>query len=92
MASKTTEGFALVSGAGSGIEKNTAFSLAEPGATSILSADTNFQGAQEAAAESKKYASSPLGRTLAIHVDASSEESVQASHDRRRHSRIRESG
>ncbi|RAL68111.1 hypothetical protein DID88_008824 [Monilinia fructigena] len=59
MASKITEGFSLVSGAGSGIRKNTEFSVAESGATGTLFADINLQGAQEAATKSKNYASNP---------------------------------
>ncbi|CAD6441949.1 02d7f978-1715-47b3-a846-c8a4d5f6e392 [Sclerotinia trifoliorum] len=78
MNSKTTDGFALITGAASGIGKNAAFSFAESGAAGILFADINEKGAEESAIESKKYASNPAYRAISIRVDITDENSVQA--------------
>lgn len=41
-------------------------------------ADINENGAQEAATESKKFASNPAYRAIAVRVDVTDEASVQA--------------
>ncbi|KAJ8066332.1 hypothetical protein OCU04_005406 [Sclerotinia nivalis] len=77
MNSKTTNGFALITGAASGIGKNATLSIAESGAAGILFADINEKGAEESAIESKKYASNPAYRAIFTRVDIT-ENSVQA--------------
>ncbi|KAI1144239.1 NAD(P)-binding protein [Hypoxylon sp. FL0543] len=80
MATKLTlnGGIALITGAASGIGKETAFAFAEAGAEGIVFADLNEKGAQEAAEESKKYATNEKFRALAIQVDIVEEDSVQS--------------
>jgi hypothetical protein len=93
MASRKTEGVALVTGvssilnkaersliqpqAASGIGKDTAFSFAESGASCVVFADRNEEGAREAAETSKKYATNPDYIAIALHVEVTDVESVQ---------------
>ncbi|TGO68737.1 hypothetical protein BOTNAR_0020g00080 [Botryotinia narcissicola] len=77
MTSKTTSGYAVITGAGGGIGKNTCLSFAESGASGILLADLSLSSAQTASQECKSYASNPACRILSIHVDVTDEESVQ---------------
>jgi len=77
MASKNTNGVALVTGAASGIGRDAAFSFAESGAKSIVFADIDEKGAQESMEASKKYASNPEYHAIAVHVDITKEASVQ---------------
>ncbi|KAF7960904.1 hypothetical protein EAE96_000576 [Botrytis aclada] len=80
MTSKTTSGYAVVTGAGGGIGKNTCLSFAESGASGasgILFADLSLSSAQTAALECKAYVSNPNCRILSIHVDVTDEQSVQ---------------
>ncbi|THV55053.1 hypothetical protein BGAL_0015g00390 [Botrytis galanthina] len=77
MTSKPTSGYAVITGAGGGIGKNTCFSFAESGASGILLADLSLSSAQTAAQECKSYASNPACRIFSIHVDVTDEQSVQ---------------
>ncbi|KAF7938759.1 uncharacterized protein EAE98_001097 [Botrytis deweyae] len=77
MTSKITSGYAVITGAGGGIGKNTCLSFAESGASGILLADLSLSSAQSAAQECKSYASNPDCRILSIHVDVTDEQSVQ---------------
>ncbi|KAI0179463.1 NAD(P)-binding protein [Hypoxylon sp. FL1284] len=78
MAAKLTlnGGIALVTGAASGIGKDTATAFAEAGTRGVVFADLNEKGAQEAAEQSKKYAANNEFRPLAIHkmVDTTTKE------------------
>ncbi|KAK3172342.1 hypothetical protein OEA41_005663 [Lepraria neglecta] len=79
MASKPSlNGFALITGAASGIGQETGFSFAEAGASGVLFADINKQGAQESAEMSKKFAKNPEYRAIAVKVDVTDPESVQS--------------
>jgi len=71
-------GVALVTGAASGIGQETAYAFAEAGAVAVVFADINEQGAQESAEKSKKFAIHAEYRALAIKVDITDEDSVQA--------------
>ncbi|KAI5917479.1 hypothetical protein F4810DRAFT_696274 [Camillea tinctor] len=71
-------GIALVTGAASGIGKETAFAFAEAGVTGVVFADANEQGAQDAAEKSILCAKNPNYRPIALKVDIASEDSVQA--------------
>lgn len=51
--------------------------LAGAGAEAVVFADVNERGAQEAAKESKKFAKHPKYRPMPLHVDITSEASVQ---------------
>ncbi|XXH05556.1 hypothetical protein Hte_011988 [Hypoxylon texense] len=68
---------ALITGAASGIGKETALALAEAGVRAIAFADINEEGAHEAAQESRKYAKHASYKSLAIKVNIVDEESVQ---------------
>lgn len=63
--------------AAAGIGKETAFAFAEAGVKGVAFADLNEQGAQDAAAESKKYATDVEYQSLVIKVDIADEASVQ---------------
>ncbi|ETS80725.1 hypothetical protein PFICI_08254 [Pestalotiopsis fici W106-1] len=79
MASKLTldGGIALVTGAASGIGKETAIAFAEAGAKGVVFADINDEGARAAAEESRQYAKHAGYRALAIKVDVTDAKSVQ---------------
>ncbi|KAJ0106750.1 hypothetical protein J7T55_001274 [Diaporthe amygdali] len=70
-------GYALVTGAAAGIGKEAAFAFAEAGVEGVAFADLNEQGAQEAAAESKNYATNANYQSLVIKVDVADENVVQ---------------
>ncbi|KAL1846317.1 hypothetical protein Daus18300_014300 [Diaporthe australafricana] len=84
MASKIqlNAGFALVTGAAAGIGKETAFAFAEAGVKGVAFADLNEQAAQEAATESKKYATNAEYQSLVVKVDVADEAAVQEMVDR----------
>ncbi|KAI0835632.1 NAD(P)-binding protein [Hypoxylon sp. FL0890] len=79
MATKLTlnGGIALITGAASGIGKETAFAFVEAGAQGVVFADINEKGAEEAAEQSKEYATNENFRPLVIQVDITDEDSVQ---------------
>ncbi|KAI1270007.1 NAD(P)-binding protein [Xylariaceae sp. FL1019] len=79
MATKLTldGGFALVTGAASGIGKESAFAFAAAGVQGVLFADIDVEGAKKAAEESKQYATSAKYRAEFVDVDVTSEESVK---------------
>lgn len=70
-------GYALITGAAAGIGKETAFAFAEAGVKGVAFSDLNEQGAQDAAAESKKYATNAEYQSLVIKVDMADEAAVQ---------------
>ncbi|KAF2179433.1 NAD(P)-binding protein [Zopfia rhizophila CBS 207.26] len=70
-------GVALVTGAGSGLGKESAFIFAESGAIGCAFADIDFAAAQKAAEESEKYATNDKYRSLAIQVDVTDLSSVE---------------
>ncbi|KAI0153203.1 NAD(P)-binding protein [Xylariaceae sp. FL1272] len=69
-------GFALVTGAASGLGRESAIAFAAAGAEGVLFADIDVQGAEKAAEESKQYAKSSKYRAEFVEVDVTSEESV----------------
>lgn len=73
-----TSGVAVITGAASGIGKETAFLFAEAGAQGIVFADLNIDAARAAADESKPLAANPSYRAVAVAVDVANSESVQA--------------
>ncbi|KAL5401959.1 hypothetical protein PMIN03_011085 [Paraphaeosphaeria minitans] len=77
MASTKLSGIALVTGAASGIGKDTAFAFAEAGALRVVFADRNEAGAKDAAQASKAHASNPVYSAVAVHVDVTDVSSVQ---------------
>ncbi|CAG8972183.1 hypothetical protein HYALB_00007325 [Hymenoscyphus albidus] len=75
MAFTTLNGFAL---AGAGIGQEVGFAFAEARAAGVLFADLNLENATANAETSKEYARNPSYFALAIHVDVTVPESVQA--------------
>ncbi|PQE34037.1 Short-chain dehydrogenase reductase SDR protein [Rutstroemia sp. NJR-2017a WRK4] len=69
-------GFALVTGAGSGIGRDTAIAFAIEGAAGVLFADIDENTATEAANESRNLAQNPSYQAYSIKVDVSDEASV----------------
>ncbi|KAI1371684.1 NAD(P)-binding protein [Hypoxylon crocopeplum] len=78
MAKFQVEGFAIVTGAASGVGKEVAFTFAEAGAKGVIFADINEPAVTQASEESKKLASNPLYRTIAVRTDVTDADSVQA--------------
>ncbi|KAL6721050.1 hypothetical protein ACLMJK_000150 [Lecanora helva] len=72
------QGVALITGAASGIGKETAFGFAEVGAAGVVFADIDGAGAAIAQGKSKTFATNPDYRSLAVHVDVTDPGSVQA--------------
>ncbi|RYP20628.1 hypothetical protein DL765_002699 [Monosporascus sp. GIB2] len=71
------DGFALVTGAGSGIGRDCAIAYAIEGAKGVAFADINAEGALAAAEESKTVATNPDYQAISIQVDVSDEASVE---------------
>ncbi|KAK7960501.1 hypothetical protein PG988_011715 [Apiospora saccharicola] len=72
------DGFALVTGGASGIGKASCHALAQEGASGVMVADLNLDGARETAAALKSVATHPDFRAEAVQVDVSQEDSVRA--------------
>lgn len=70
------DGFALVTGAGSGIGRDCAFGYSTEGAAGVAFADIDEAAAQAAAKESETFAVNPFYRAIHVKVDVSDEESV----------------
>ncbi|KAI1394461.1 oxidoreductase [Hypoxylon trugodes] len=71
------DGIALVVGAGRGIGREAAFSLAEAGARAIVFADMNDETAKESSEESKKYATNKDYESTIFKMDVRDDKSVQ---------------
>ncbi|KAL1955414.1 hypothetical protein VTO42DRAFT_8570 [Malbranchea cinnamomea] len=71
-------GYAVVTGAASGIGQEVAWQLAETGVAGVLFADLNEEGAKESAEKSKGFATNPNYKALALKVDVTNKASVQA--------------
>ncbi|MCJ1311388.1 hypothetical protein MMC25_005059 [Agyrium rufum] len=71
------DGFAIVTGAASGIGRDCAIAFAAEGAAGILLADINKAAVEEAAEVSKQFATNPAYRAIAFVVDVSSDKSVR---------------
>ncbi|KAI1142780.1 NAD(P)-binding protein [Hypoxylon sp. FL0543] len=69
-------GYALIVGGGSGIGKAAALGFAKEGASGIMVADIDLTAATAVAAECKSVASNPGFKAEAVHMDVTSEESV----------------
>lgn len=70
------EGFALVTGAGSGIGRDCAFAYSAEGAAGVAFADIDEAAAEAAAKESAAFAANPAYRAIHVRVDVSDEASV----------------
>lgn len=73
----STPGIALITGAASGIGRDTAYAFAEAGAAGIVFADRNRAGAEETANKAKEFANNPAYRGYVVVVDVTDEASVQ---------------
>ncbi|KAF9245118.1 hypothetical protein DTO027I6_9185 [Penicillium roqueforti] len=71
-------GFALVTGSGSGIGRACALAFASEGAAGVVFADLNRESAEKAAEESKKLATHPAYRALVLTLDVTNEEQVES--------------
>ncbi|KAI9034860.1 SDR family NAD(P)-dependent oxidoreductase [Aspergillus affinis] len=69
-------GFALVTGAASGIGQETVFSLAQAGVEGILLVDLDLEKAESTISESKKFATHSSFRAIAVQTDVTDEKSV----------------
>ena len=72
----TINGFALVTGAGSGIGRDCALAYAAAGAAGVAFADLNLGDAEQALIASKTIATNPKYRAIALEVDIAKEDSV----------------
>ncbi|KAF3018786.1 hypothetical protein E8E14_000563 [Neopestalotiopsis sp. 37M] len=71
-------GYAFVTGGASGIGKASCYAFAKEGASGVLVADINIEGAEETVKEIKAVATNPDFRAESIKIDVSLEESVKA--------------
>jgi len=71
-------GYALCTGAGSGIGKACAIAYAREGAAGVVLADINLEAARLSAEESKRVASNGNFKALPLQVDIGHEKSVEA--------------
>ncbi|KXG46527.1 Short-chain dehydrogenase/reductase SDR [Penicillium griseofulvum] len=71
-------GYALVTGAGSGIGRACALAFALEGAAGIVFADLNQDSAEKAAEESKKLATNAGYQALVLTLDVTNEEQVES--------------
>jgi len=78
MIGSTLDGFAIVTGAGSGIGQETAYFFAESGAAGVLFADINKSSAEKSAEKSKEFASHPKYQVIAFEVDTRNPDQVQS--------------
>ncbi|KAG7001444.1 FAD-linked oxidoreductase OXR1 [Physcia stellaris] len=72
------DGVAIITGAGSGIGRDCGLAYAAAGAIGVVFADINLTSAQLASEDSKIFATNASYRTIALAVDVSSEESMNA--------------
>ncbi|KAL9638320.1 MAG: hypothetical protein Q9164_001625 [Protoblastenia rupestris] len=72
------DGYALVTGAGSGIGRGCAIAYAVEGAAGVVFADMNKAAAEKAATESLSVATNPKYRALIMQVDVTKEDAVNA--------------
>lgn len=71
-------GFALVTGSGSGIGRACALAFAFEGAAGVVFADLNLESVEKAAQESKRLATNPAYRALVLTLDVTNEEQVES--------------
>ena len=74
----STDGFAVVTGAGNGIGAATAIALAQNGAKGVCLADVDANAAKATAQKSEAKAALSEYRAIPVYVDVSEETSVQA--------------
>ncbi|KAM0308686.1 hypothetical protein ACHAO8_009777 [Botrytis cinerea] len=75
-------GVALVTGAATGIGRETGYAFAEAGALVVAFADINFEGAKMSAEKSNGFAKNSSYQSFAIQVDVADVDSVQSMVDR----------
>ncbi|KAI9727522.1 MAG: hypothetical protein M1828_006464 [Chrysothrix sp. TS-e1954] len=75
-------GYALITGAGSGIGRETAFTFAENGAAGVVLADINYASVQEVAIKAKTLATNSECHIVAVEADVTDKTSVQQMIDR----------
>ncbi|RAK71701.1 NAD(P)-binding protein [Aspergillus fijiensis CBS 313.89] len=71
-------GYALITGAGSGIGRACALAFAREGAAGVAFTDLNFEAAQQAAEESRALATHPTYQAVVMPLDVTSETQVEA--------------
>ncbi|EPE25837.1 NAD(P)-binding Rossmann-fold containing protein [Glarea lozoyensis ATCC 20868] len=76
MALRELPGIALITGAGSGIGRDSAFAFAAAGVRGILLTDINLSTAEQTLAECRKHATNPSFRAVALKCDVRQPEQV----------------